>query len=133
MLPVLNLLPKAGLPEATLATHDASPEQSVPAGVSPPGMYGVPDTCEISDIKAARANMGKTLTTLLSFIQNLCWSSLLKELALIGMVNLVSWQRVTVCETNPIQQIRFLTVDFIAACRERYVDEAIRNNAEEVE
>jgi hypothetical protein len=35
---VLNLLPNAGLPEATLATHDASPEQSVPAGVSPPEM-----------------------------------------------------------------------------------------------
>ena len=38
MLPVLNRLPYAGLPEATLATHDASPEQSVPAGESPPGM-----------------------------------------------------------------------------------------------
>jgi hypothetical protein len=57
MFPVLNRLPNAGLPEATLATHDASPEQSVPAGESPPGMYGVPDTCEISDSNAARPNM----------------------------------------------------------------------------
>ena len=62
MLPVLNLLPNAGLPEATLDTQDASPEQSVPAGVSPPGMYGVPDTCAISDINAARANIWTTLT-----------------------------------------------------------------------
>jgi hypothetical protein len=38
MFPVLNRLPKAGRPEATLATHEANPEQSVPAGVSPPGM-----------------------------------------------------------------------------------------------
>jgi hypothetical protein len=57
MLPVLNLLPYAGRPDATLATQEANPEQSVPAGVSPPGMYGVPDTCAISDIKAARANI----------------------------------------------------------------------------
>jgi hypothetical protein len=35
---VLNLLPNAGRPEATLATQDANPEQSVPAGVSPPEM-----------------------------------------------------------------------------------------------
>ena len=69
MLPVLNLLPKAGLPEATLATQDASPEQSVPAGVSPPGMYGVPDTCAISDINAARANIRTTLTELIARTQ----------------------------------------------------------------
>jgi len=54
---VLNLLPNAGLPDATLATHEARPEQSVPAGVSPPGMYGVPDTCAISDNNAARPNI----------------------------------------------------------------------------
>jgi hypothetical protein len=83
MFPVLNLLPNAGRPDATLATHDASPEQSVPAGVSPPGMYGVPDTCVISDIKAARANMGKTLTTDLSFAQSLWWVSPFGQLALL--------------------------------------------------
>jgi hypothetical protein len=69
-LPVLNLLPNAGLPEATLDTQDASPEQSVPAGVSPPGMYGVPDTCAISDINAARANIGSTLTGSIALTQS---------------------------------------------------------------
>ena len=64
MFPVWKRLPKAGLPEATLATQEARPEQSVPAGVSPPGTYGVPETCVTSDIKAARANMLKTVTTI---------------------------------------------------------------------
>jgi hypothetical protein len=36
--PVLNLLPKTGLSVAAFDTHEARPEQSVPAGESPPGM-----------------------------------------------------------------------------------------------
>ena len=35
-------------PEAMLDTAEASPEQSVPAGLLPPGMYGVPDICAMS-------------------------------------------------------------------------------------
>ena len=44
LMPVLNRLPKTGRSAAAFATHDASPEQSVPAGESPPGTYGVPET-----------------------------------------------------------------------------------------
>jgi hypothetical protein len=43
--PVLNLLPKAGLSVARFDTKEARPEQSVPAGESPPVTYGVPDIC----------------------------------------------------------------------------------------
>jgi hypothetical protein len=41
---VENLSPKARWPLATFDTHDASPQQSVPAGESPPETYGVPKT-----------------------------------------------------------------------------------------
>lgn len=56
--PVLNRLPKTGLSVAAFAIHDASPEQSVPAGESPPGIYGVPETCPINDINVAITTMG---------------------------------------------------------------------------
>ncbi|BBX37244.1 hypothetical protein MMAGJ_65260 [Mycolicibacterium mageritense] len=40
---------------ATLLTQEARPEQSVPAGVSPPEMYGVPETDWTSAISDAVA------------------------------------------------------------------------------
>jgi hypothetical protein len=105
MLPVWNLLPKAGRPEATLATQDASPEQSVPAGVSPPGMYGVPETCEISDMSAARANMKKTLTANLKLFETLCLGSLFIMFAQLENKNGLCFQRNTERDTYPQQQI----------------------------
>jgi hypothetical protein len=56
--PVLNRLPNTGLSVAAFAIHDASPEQSVPAGESPPAIYGVPETWLINDIKVAITTMG---------------------------------------------------------------------------
>ncbi|WP_162460963.1 MULTISPECIES: hypothetical protein [unclassified Mycolicibacterium] len=38
---------------AAFATHEASPEQSVPFGESPPQMYGVPEHRRISATSAA--------------------------------------------------------------------------------
>ena len=105
MLPVWNLLPKAGRPEATLATQDASPEQSVPAGVSPPGMYGVPETCEISDMSAARANMEKTLTANIKLFESLCLGSLLIMFAQLELEKRLCFQANTKRDTSPIQQI----------------------------
>jgi hypothetical protein len=46
-----------GRPVAALVTHETRPEQSVPAGESPPVTYGVPDT-ELTSVKSvATANM----------------------------------------------------------------------------
>jgi len=46
-----------GRPVAALVTQETKPEQSVPAGESPPLMYGVPDT-ELTSVKrVATANM----------------------------------------------------------------------------
>ena len=42
--PVVNLSPNTGRPLAAFDTHEASPEQSVPAAVFPPQTYGVPET-----------------------------------------------------------------------------------------
>jgi hypothetical protein len=44
---------------AKFATHDASPEQSVPEGVSPPVMYGVPVTpwMNVNRVVVAKTNM----------------------------------------------------------------------------
>ena len=48
------------------------PGQSSPfrAGSPLPGMYGVPDTWEISVITVASANMFRTLTTVVMFAKN---------------------------------------------------------------
>ena len=57
MFPVLNRSPYTGRPVAALVTHETKPEQSVPAGESPPVTYGVPET-ELTSVKsAATANM----------------------------------------------------------------------------
>ena len=44
MLDVVKRSPYTGRPVAALLTQEASPEQSVPAGESPPRTYGVPET-----------------------------------------------------------------------------------------
>lgn len=40
----IKSISKTGLSVAAFAIHEASPEQSVPAGESPPEIYGVPET-----------------------------------------------------------------------------------------
>jgi hypothetical protein len=46
-----------GRPVAALVTQETSPEQSVPAGESPPVTYGVPETELTSVNNVATANM----------------------------------------------------------------------------
>ncbi|BCI86183.1 hypothetical protein NIIDMKKI_13890 [Mycobacterium kansasii] len=47
---------------AAFDTHEANPEQSVPDGESPPGIYGVPETWLISVNSVAKAIMGRDTT-----------------------------------------------------------------------
>jgi hypothetical protein len=92
---------------------DANPEQSVPAGVSPPGMYGVPDTCEISDSNAARPNMEITLTTSVALIQSQWQASLLITFSLLTWMKASLQQRNNQIETVLKRQKGRLAEHFI--------------------